>query len=114
MRRDNPGIIADRSQDQADRRLTYVIFASALVIGGLAAGFYASRDLTLSHYDARAHIMVARRLSTASRRAGARSVRSGFPFRTWSLRPWCCLIGVTARERCRPRSLSWSAPVVWP
>jgi hypothetical protein len=62
MRRDNPGIIADRSPDPVDRRLGYAVFAGAVVIGGLAAVFYAWHDLTLSHYDARAHVMVARRL----------------------------------------------------
>lgn len=38
------------------------MFVLAIVIGLAAAIFYAGRDLTLSHYDARAHLVVARRV----------------------------------------------------
>jgi hypothetical protein len=43
-------------------RLVLVVFAVALVVGGAAAVRYARLDLTLSHYDARAHLVVARRV----------------------------------------------------
>jgi hypothetical protein len=39
-----------------------VVFALACVVGAAAALFYALGDLTLSHYDARAHLVVARRI----------------------------------------------------
>jgi hypothetical protein len=54
MPRDNPEIIA--------RRVFGGVAAAAIVIGALAAVAYAQRDLTLSHYDARAHLVVARRV----------------------------------------------------
>jgi hypothetical protein len=38
------------------------LFAAAVVIGAGAAVYYALADLTLSHYDARAHLVVARRI----------------------------------------------------
>lgn len=44
------------------RRLEAVATASALVIGLVAAVHYARLDLTLSHYDARGHLVVARRI----------------------------------------------------
>lgn len=34
----------------------------ALVLGALATWYYANQDLTLSHYDAKAHLVVARRI----------------------------------------------------
>ncbi|MBA2353653.1 MAG: hypothetical protein H0V80_03185, partial [Acidobacteria bacterium] len=34
-----------------------------LLVGGVATAFYASHDLTLSHYDAKAHLVVARRIA---------------------------------------------------
>lgn len=34
----------------------------ALVLGSLATTYYAGQDLTLSHYDAKAHLVVARRI----------------------------------------------------
>lgn len=34
----------------------------ALLLGGLATRYYAGQDLTLSHYDAKAHLVVARRI----------------------------------------------------
>jgi len=36
---------------------------SALVLGSIAAGWYARAGLTLSHYDAKAHLVVARRIA---------------------------------------------------
>jgi hypothetical protein len=44
------------------RRLVLLVFAAALLVGGAAAVDYAWRGLTLSHYDARAHLVVARRI----------------------------------------------------
>ncbi|HEY8550051.1 MAG TPA: hypothetical protein VIL35_08870 [Vicinamibacterales bacterium] len=38
------------------------LFVAALVLGTGAAIYYASADLTLSHYDAKAHLVVARRI----------------------------------------------------
>ncbi|HTV00864.1 MAG TPA: hypothetical protein VMF13_10015 [Luteitalea sp.] len=35
---------------------------TALALGGLATWYYAGQDLTLSHYDAKAHLVVARRI----------------------------------------------------
>jgi hypothetical protein len=37
-------------------------FAAAILIGGIALIYYAREGLTLSHYDARAHMVVARRV----------------------------------------------------
>jgi hypothetical protein len=34
----------------------------ALLLGGFATSYYAGQDLTLSHYDAKAHLVVARRI----------------------------------------------------
>lgn len=39
-----------------------VLGAAGLVIGAIAAVFYARQGLTLSHYDAKAHLVVARRV----------------------------------------------------
>lgn len=59
---DNPTIIAERSDETAERRAALLVFAIALGIGAAAALRYAAIDLTLSHYDARAHLVVARRI----------------------------------------------------
>lgn len=40
----------------------WLVAAVALAIGTSAAAFYYTRDLTLSHYDAKAHLVVARRI----------------------------------------------------
>ena len=58
--RENQAIIADDRQ-QAERVTGRVVFAIALVAGSLAAWQYSRSGLTLSHYDARAHLVVARR-----------------------------------------------------
>jgi hypothetical protein len=64
---DNPTIIADRSAGfgrlRAERRAAGVALGLALAIGVGAAAYYAAADLTLSHYDARAHLVVARRVA---------------------------------------------------
>jgi hypothetical protein len=62
MQGDNHGIIADRPREAAAARAGRWMFAAAIAIGAAAAAYYASRDLTLSHYDARAHLVVARRV----------------------------------------------------
>jgi hypothetical protein len=59
---DNPAIIADGPARARVRRLAAGVFAAAVVVGTLAAIHYARIDLTLSHYDARAHLVVARRI----------------------------------------------------
>ena len=63
---DNPTIIAERSEDSGgarpERRVFGIVLAAAIGLGGAAAIFYAALDLTLSHYDARAHLVVARRV----------------------------------------------------
>lgn len=58
---DNRTIIADETRP-TDRRFGLAVFAAALAIGTAAAVFYGRADLTLSHYDARAHLVVARRI----------------------------------------------------
>lgn len=47
---------------QAFRRVRAVAVVAALLLGVAAASFYATHDLTLSHYDAKAHLVVARRI----------------------------------------------------
>lgn len=43
--------------------MVFLLAASvALLLGGLATTYYAGQDLTLSHYDAKAHLVVARRI----------------------------------------------------
>ena len=63
MRENNLGSIADAPDGTARaQRAARAMFVVAIAIGGAAAWFYAARDLTLSHYDARAHLVVARRV----------------------------------------------------
>jgi hypothetical protein len=62
MAPDNTAIIADAAGGTAARRLFWIVFAASGVLGSLAAIHYASAGLTLSHYDARAHLLVARRV----------------------------------------------------
>ena len=59
---ENLPIIADGLDAQADARAWRYAAALALLIGGWAAWHYARLGLTLSHYDARAHLVVARRV----------------------------------------------------
>ncbi len=62
MPRESSSIIAD-GPDHADaRRAARVVFALSAVLGAAAAWYYAKAGLTLSHYDARAHLVVARRV----------------------------------------------------
>jgi hypothetical protein len=57
------GIIADDNGTDASRRLFWAVFAIAALAGALAAWYYAREGLTLTHYDARAHLVVARRVA---------------------------------------------------
>jgi hypothetical protein len=45
-----------------DRRLFWIVAIAAAAAGTIAAVVYARLDLTLSHYDARAHLVVSRRV----------------------------------------------------
>jgi hypothetical protein len=56
-------IIADRSaRPDPPGRLALWLACAALVWGGVAAGVYWQQGLTLSHYDAKGHLVVARRV----------------------------------------------------
>jgi hypothetical protein len=59
---DNPTSIAEGSGASSARALGWMVAATALVAGGAAALYYADAGLTLSHYDARGHLVVARRM----------------------------------------------------
>ena len=61
---DGQSIIADapRATGSAAGRLVAAVFVVSVAVGTLAAIFYARAGLTLSHYDARAHLVVARRV----------------------------------------------------
>jgi hypothetical protein len=62
MPRDNSEIIADALDPPAGRAFFRIVLIAAAVAGVAAALVYARLDLTLSHYDARAHLVVARRV----------------------------------------------------
>jgi hypothetical protein len=62
MPHDNRSIIADAVASSRERRAVFAVFLLALALGTGAALFYGAADLTLSHYDARAHLVVARRI----------------------------------------------------
>jgi hypothetical protein len=62
MPHDNRPIIADAVRSPAGRFVAPAVFIAALIVGTAAAVFYGLGDLTLSHYDARAHLVVARRI----------------------------------------------------
>ena len=62
MGAENRSIIADAPATASRPTFVLLVFAAALVVGGAAAAFYADAQLTLSHYDARAHLVVARRI----------------------------------------------------
>ena len=51
----------------SQRRPSWSVTALALAIGTAAAAFYYAANLTLSHYDAKAHLVVARRIVDSSR-----------------------------------------------
>jgi len=62
MSQDYVRSIAERSLLTVARRVFWITLAGTLIAGSLAAMHYASAHLTLSHYDARAHLVVARRV----------------------------------------------------
>ena len=51
----------------SSRALFWWAVAAALVVGGVTAWHYATLDLTLSHYDAKGHLVVARRIADSLR-----------------------------------------------
>ena len=55
-------IIADPARRPAPSRLPVWLAAIAVAWGLLAAWFYWHQGLTLSHYDAKGHLVVARRV----------------------------------------------------
>jgi hypothetical protein len=62
MSQDYVRSIAERSLLTVARRVFWITLVVTLTAGSLAALHYASAHLTLSHYDARAHLVVARRV----------------------------------------------------
>jgi hypothetical protein len=62
MVQNDPTSIADARGRTAASRVWWLLFGGLGLIGGAAAVWYASQGLTLSHYDARAHLVVARRV----------------------------------------------------
>ncbi|HEX5216983.1 MAG TPA: hypothetical protein VFV98_16085, partial [Vicinamibacterales bacterium] len=65
MRQDNQIIITGGPAPEAiriNRRVVFGVFFGAMAVGAAAAIYYADAGLTLSHYDARAHLVVARRV----------------------------------------------------
>lgn len=62
MQADNRVIIADDSSHVARRQVYWTTFAGCLLVGAAAAVVVAREGLTLSHYDARGHLVVARRV----------------------------------------------------
>ncbi len=62
MVRDNPPSIADPSVPTRPTSVRVAVFGLAAAIGAAAAVWYGLIGLTLSHYDARAHLVVARRM----------------------------------------------------
>jgi len=61
MRSVSSAIIVD-GPTRDDRRIGVIVFAASVLIGAAAAWYYARAHLTLSHYDARSHLVVARRV----------------------------------------------------
>ena len=61
--RDNFGSIADGHEHDRVAWLFWTVFAGAASVGVFAAWHYAQADLTLTHYDARAHLVVSRRVA---------------------------------------------------
>src|SRR5580693_8361611 len=61
MPHEGPPIIA-RTSPATSRLVAGIVFAAAALAGSVAAAHFAQLGLTLSHYDARAHLVVARRV----------------------------------------------------
>ncbi len=62
MSPDNPTSIPDAPGRASARVARRFVFTVSLAIGVTAAWIYAAQDLALSHYDARAHLVVSRRV----------------------------------------------------
>src|SRR5262245_40531529 len=62
MSQNYPSSIAEQSALKSARRIAWIVIAGSLIGGVAAALYYASNGLTLSHYDARAHLVVSRRV----------------------------------------------------
>ena len=62
MSQDYVRSIAERSLLTVAYRVFWITVLTTLLVGSVAAFHYASLDLTLSHYDARAHLVVSRRV----------------------------------------------------
>jgi hypothetical protein len=62
MPSNNPKSIADSAHGKTGVRVGLGVFACALAAGALAAWYVHAQGLTLSHYDARGHLVVARRV----------------------------------------------------
>ena len=58
----NPPIISDATVGWRSS-WTWVVLLATTTVGAGAAAYYAAQGLTLSHYDARAHVVVARRIA---------------------------------------------------
>lgn len=61
MSQDHPSI-SEHDLPAAARRVFWFVLLGAILAGGAAGWYYASQQLALSHYDARAHLVVARRV----------------------------------------------------
>jgi hypothetical protein len=59
---DRQVIIAEAVTRRRGRRPFWIVLAATLAVGVAASVYYADAQLTLSHYDARAHLVVARRI----------------------------------------------------
>jgi hypothetical protein len=60
--KNNPAIISDDAR-RPSAAWAWSLFLVLALVGASAAVYYGSRELTLSHYDARAHLVVARRIT---------------------------------------------------
>jgi hypothetical protein len=62
MSQDYVRSIAEPPTAKTARGVLWLALAGSVAFGAVAAWHYASLHLTLSHYDARAHLVVARRV----------------------------------------------------
>jgi hypothetical protein len=62
MSSNNSPSIAERNRRPTATTVAWSVLVGAAIVGTIAAVHYARLDLTLSHYDARGHLVVARRL----------------------------------------------------
>jgi hypothetical protein len=139
MPRDNPksipsGLGPGRTRDPGgDRRLFWIVALAAAVAGTVAAIVYARLDLTLSHYDARAHLVVSRRvfdsLTPGWRQLGAlwlplphlinavpvqwdAAYRSGMLAVAISIGAMACGLGALARHLHHAGVTAWASAII--